>query len=73
MLRIVGQPESDRSGRNRLTAGTGSHCPISGMWAPEGDVGKSMQLLEGSIMPARGDLAVDWQRVQGLTRRDLHS
>lgn len=73
MLRIVGQPETDRSRRSRYTAGTGSHCPISGIWAPEGDVAKSMQLLEGSIMPARGDSAVDWELVQGLTRRDLHS
>lgn len=73
MLRIVGQPGADRSRRSRYTAGTGSHCPISGIWAPEGDVEKSMQLLEGSIMPPRGDVAVDWELVQGLARRDLHS
>ncbi|PRB41057.1 hypothetical protein CQ020_14240 [Arthrobacter sp. MYb23] len=73
MLRIAGQPGTDRSRRSRFTAGTGSHCPISGIWAPEGDIEKSMRLLEGNIMPARGDSAVDWQLLQGLTRHDLHS
>ncbi len=54
-------------------AGTGSHCPISGIWAPVGDMGQGLQVLKGSIMPTHGDSAVDWQLVQGLKRSDLRS
>ncbi len=73
MLRIVGQPAEGRSRSSRFMAGTGSHCPISGIWAPAGDMGQSLQVLEGSIMPTHGDSAVDWQLVQGLKRSDLRS
>ncbi|KUM42100.1 hypothetical protein AR689_00535 [Arthrobacter sp. EpRS71] len=73
MLRIVGQPAEARSRRSRFVAGTGSHCPISGIWAPAGETEKGLRLLEGSIMPVHDNSAVDWQLVQGLTRRDLRS
>ncbi|MDI2034173.1 hypothetical protein [Paenarthrobacter nitroguajacolicus] len=71
MLSIVGQPAAPR--RSLFVAGTGSHCPVSGIWAPAGETGHSKRVLEGSIMPTHGDSAVDWQLVQGLTRHDLRS
>lgn len=73
MLRIVGQPVETRWNRGRLVAGTGSHCPLSGIWAPAGEQEAGLRVLEGSIMPSHRNTAVDWQLVQGLSRRDLRS
>ena len=72
MLSIVGQP-AGHTRRGRFVAGTGSHCPVSGLWAPAGEQDSATQVLEGSIMPAHGNSAVVWQLVQGLSRRDLRS
>jgi hypothetical protein len=73
MLRIIRHQGEAPTNKGRLVADTGSHCPISGIWAPAGEQESGRVVLEGSIMPARGSVPVDWQLVQGLTRRDLHS
>jgi hypothetical protein len=73
MLRIVGQTMEARLNKRGLVAGTGSHCPVSGIWVPAEERETGLVVLEGSIMPAHRSAAVDWQLVQGLTRRDLHS
>lgn len=73
MRRIVGEHSVGHAHRCRYVAGTGSHCPVSGMWTPVGKAGPSLQVLEGSIMPTHGNEAVVWHLVQGLTHRDLRS
>lgn len=44
----------------RLTARTGTHCPLSGLWAPDHDESAPAQVLEGSLMPTYGNNAVEW-------------
>jgi hypothetical protein len=61
------------AGRERVTAVTGSHCPVSGMWEPAGEEGGRRRLLEGSVMPAFRNAAAQWKLLEGLHRRDLHS
>lgn len=73
MLRIIGEHPGGHTHRCRYVAGTGSHCPVSGMWAPVGEAGPHLQVLEGSIMPTHQNAAVVWHLVQGLARRDLRS
>lgn len=73
MLRIVGEHSVGHTHRCRYVAGTGSHCPVSGIWAPIGVVGQGRQVLEGSIMPTHSNAAVVWHLVQGLTSRDIRS
>ena len=57
--------------KGRLVAGTGSHCPVSGIWAPAGERDADVRVLEGSIMPTHRSAAVIWQFVAGFRRNDL--
>jgi hypothetical protein len=34
-----------------MTAGTGTHCPASGRWSPNGELQDSQVFFEGSVMP----------------------
>lgn len=43
-----------------LTARTGTHYPLSGLWAPSGAEDVPAALSEGSVMPAFGNDAVEW-------------
>lgn len=73
MRRIVGEQSQGHSHRCRYVAGTGTHCPVSGLWAPVGETGPGLQVLEGSIMPTHRNTAIVWHLVHGLTPRDLRS
>lgn len=50
-----------------LTARTGAHCPLSGLWAPSGAENVPAALSEGSVMPAYGNDAVEWMLLQPYT------
>ena len=43
-----------------MTAGTGTHCPASGQWNPNGDGQKGQVFFEGSLMPSFGGAPVLW-------------
>lgn len=73
MLRTLGQVLDTGAGRSRVTAVTGSHCPVSGVWAPVGEEGAFCRVLEGSLMPAFRNSAAEWKLLEGLRRRDVHS
>lgn len=61
------------AGRGQITAVTGNHCPVSGMWEPAGEEGGRRRLLEGSVMPAFRNAAAQWKLLEGLCKRDLRS
>ncbi|MBT2250764.1 hypothetical protein JHV56_18920 [Arthrobacter sp. BHU FT2] len=42
------------------TAGTGTHCPISGQWHPAGEPQNSQLFFEGSLMPSFEGAPVVW-------------
>lgn len=44
----------------QLTARTGAHCPVSGLWSPSCAEHVPAALSEGSVMPAYGNDAVEW-------------
>lgn len=71
MLRTTAQATSTRS--RTVTATTGTHCPVSGEWAPVGADGSVCRVLEGSMMPAFRNRAAEWELVECLQRRDVHS
>lgn len=71
MLRTTAPVTSPRS--RTLTATTGTHCPVSGEWAPVGAGDTVCRFLEGSMMPAFRNRAAEWELVEGLQRRDVHS
>ncbi|MHC6594016.1 hypothetical protein [Arthrobacter sp. C152] len=48
-----------RSSRPML-AGTGTHCPASGWWSPDGDPRNGQQFFEGSLMPTFKGKPVVW-------------
>ncbi|MET4591819.1 hypothetical protein [Arthrobacter sp. 754] len=43
-----------------MTAGTGTHCPASGPWSPDGDLQHSQVFFEGSVMPTFDGAPVEW-------------
>ncbi|KQQ94860.1 hypothetical protein ASF72_19780 [Arthrobacter sp. Leaf141] len=43
-----------------MTAVTGTHCPASGRWSPNGEAQKGQVFFEGSLMPSFGGAAVVW-------------
>ena len=43
-----------------MTAGTGTHCPASGQWSPNGQLQDSQVFLEGSLMPTFDGVPVAW-------------
>jgi hypothetical protein len=43
-----------------MTAGTGTHCPVSGQWNPAGDRQNGQAFFEGSIMPSFDGAPVVW-------------
>ncbi len=58
MLRT--RPETITRPAQRLTAETGTHCPLSGLWAPNGEEAARANVLEGSIMPTYRSDRVQW-------------
>lgn len=68
MLRSHRQVIMPRQPRNRLTARTGSHCPLSGLWVPCGEEASPSPVLEGSIMPAYANDPVEWTLLEPLGR-----
>jgi hypothetical protein len=42
------------------TAGTGTHCPVSGTWNPAGDQQSGQLFFEGSLMPPFAGAPVVW-------------
>jgi hypothetical protein len=42
------------------TAGTGTHCPVSGRWNPAGDQQNGQVFFEGSLMPSYDGTPVVW-------------
>ena len=42
------------------TAGTGTHCPVSGQWNPNGDQQNGQVFVEGSLMPPFSGAPVVW-------------
>lgn len=73
MLHTLGSAPGAPVGQERVTAVTGTHCPVSGMWEPAGEEGGRRRLLEGTVMPAFRNSAAQWKLLKGLHRRDLHS
>lgn len=76
MLKMHRQITAQRTQNKRLTARTGTHCPLSGWWAPHGDKTRPFLLLEGSIMPTSGNVAVEWallEPMKGLPRHGLQA
>ena len=71
MLRTNGNAGKSRTGRLPVTAVTGSHCPISGVWALVGGEDNYCRVLEGSVMPAFQNTAVQWKLLERL-QRGLH-
>jgi hypothetical protein len=71
MLRTIGQVVSTHV--RTVTATTGTHCPVSGEWAPVGAHDTVCRFLEGSMMPAFRNQAAEWELIEGLTRHDVHS
>ncbi|GAA1769973.1 hypothetical protein GCM10009712_17400 [Pseudarthrobacter sulfonivorans] len=51
-----------RSSRT-MTAGTGTHCPASGRWSPNGELRHSQVFFEGSVMPTFDGAPVLWALV----------
>ena len=43
-----------------MTAGTGTHCPVSGRWSPGGELQDSQVFFEGSLMPSFDGAPVAW-------------
>jgi hypothetical protein len=43
-----------------MTAGTGTHCPASGQWNPDGDQQNGQTFFEGSLMPSFEGAPVVW-------------
>lgn len=43
-----------------MTAGTGTHCPASGRWSPNGQFQDSQVFFEGSVMPTFDGAPVVW-------------
>lgn len=43
-----------------MTAGTGTHCPVSGQWNPDGDRQNGHVFYEGSLMPSYSGAPVLW-------------
>jgi hypothetical protein len=43
-----------------MTAGTGTHCPTSGHWSPNGELQDSQVFFEGSVMPTFDGAPVVW-------------
>lgn len=43
-----------------MTAGTGTHCPVSGRWSPDGELQDSQMFFEGSVMPPFEGAPVVW-------------
>ncbi len=43
-----------------MTAGTGTHCPVSGQWNPAGDQQNGQVFFEGSLMPSFDGAPVVW-------------
>jgi len=43
-----------------LTAGTGTHCPVSGRWNPNGDQLNGQVFSEGSLMPSFDGAPAVW-------------
>lgn len=54
------RPRQQWAGGRRLTADTGSHCPLSGLWAPMGEEAARLRVMEGSIMPTYRNGPVRW-------------
>lgn len=76
MLSPFRQVTHTRSTSHRLTARTGNHCPLSGLWAPYDDESAPTRVLEGSIMPTYGNEAVEWKLMEpfkGFPRHGLQA
>ncbi|HKS02702.1 MAG TPA: hypothetical protein VJS86_13595 [Arthrobacter sp.] len=73
MLHTMSTAPGAPAGRERVTAVTGNHCPVSGTWEPAGEEGGRRRLLEGTVMPAFRNSAAQWKLLEGLRRRDLRS
>jgi hypothetical protein len=43
-----------------MTADTGTHCPVSGRWSPDGELPHSQVFFEGSLMPPFEGAPVVW-------------
>lgn len=41
---------------------TGAHCPLTGLWVPEGQVGPIVFVSEGNLMPAFRGGPVAWEQ-----------
>ena len=43
-----------------MKAGTGTHCPVSGPWSPDGNPQDSQVFFEGSVLPSFEGAPVVW-------------
>jgi hypothetical protein len=43
-----------------MSAGTGTHCPVTGRWHPAGDQQNGQVFFEGSLMPSFDGTPVVW-------------
>ena len=47
------------------SAETGAHCPVSGIWVPEGDPQHEQFIPEGHVLPMVNGQATVWRRRSG--------
>lgn len=52
-----------------MTAGTGTHCPVSGWWSPNGELQDSQVFFEGCLMPSFEGAPAVWVLGPDLGRR----
>ncbi len=49
--------------RGSVTARTGFHCPVNGLWKPVETAAEPLFVFEGSIMPSYGGNSTEWTLV----------
>lgn len=52
----------DRATTAGSTGSTGSHCPASGQWSPDGEPHIVHTFFEGHIFPSHNGVATVWLR-----------
>ena len=56
--------------RVATSGATGTHCPVSGLWAPDGAQHDGQTFFEGHIFPSYNGLPTVWRRnTAGATSR----
>jgi len=60
MIQTFNPPAKRCRPARSLTSATGTHCPASGRWSPNGELQESQVFFEGSVMPPFEGAPVVW-------------